>query len=412
MTLTTTAHQNVRIKTLYRVIDERAGLRRPPLLSVSIHHGVIRRDSVTDDLPRAEDLSNYKICNYGDLVLNRMRAFQGATGVSREQGLVSPDYLVLRPNLNVEARFLHHLFRSTWFIGEMVARLRGIGSIEQGNVRTPRINSEDLGDIRINLPPLAEQRRIADFLDAETSRINTSIKAREVQVKLLRERRFAFVRETLRRGHRSKELQDTPLTWLPACPQDWILSPLKYLVRCLDGRRVPLSAEQRADRRGPYPYYGASAIVDHVDDYLFNEPLVLLGEDGAQLGNPLYEVATYVEGPIWVNNHAHVLRPEKIDGRFLAEILNVFDREDCMSGATREKITQDAMGNIMIPLPPPDEQAEFVTLFDREMIRTRSLRGVLDKQLELLVERRQALITAAVTGQIDVSTASGRGIED
>ena len=162
----------LRAKYLYHVVDERAGALRPPLLAVSIHHGVVPRSSLTEDEHRAEDLSAYKRCNEGDIVLNRMRAFQGAIGIAPSAGLVSPDYLVLRPRVVADAGFLHHLFRSWWFVSEMALRLRGIGSVEQGNVRTPRINAEDLGDIPVALPERREQRAIAVFLDRETARID------------------------------------------------------------------------------------------------------------------------------------------------------------------------------------------------------------------------------------------------
>lgn len=130
-----------------------------------------------------------------------------------------------------------------------------------------------------------------------------------------------------------------------------------------------MSSQERSSRQGPYPYYGASRVVDHVDDYLFDEPLVLFGEDGAQLGNPNLEVSFFVEGKIWVNNHAHVLRPTGIHGRLLSEILNVFDRELCMSGATREKITQEGMNGILVPVPPQDQQHELVEWISAEQAK-------------------------------------------
>ncbi|MFF1679789.1 restriction endonuclease subunit S [Streptomyces sp. NPDC058256] len=398
----------VRLKYVYRVIDRRAREDQPPLLAVSIHHGVVPRSTLTDDLPRAEDLSNYKLCEAGDLVLNRMRAFQGAIGISPVRGIVSPDYLVLRPAPTVEPRYLHHLFRSAWFVAEMSSRLRGIGGTENGAVRTPRINADDLGDIRVALPSFEEQRRIADFLDAETSTLNLLIEKREAQLDLLRRKRFSEVREVLMRGLRGSSRLSTSLGWLPQIPDDWSLIPLRYLAACLDGRRVPLSAEERASRQGKFPYFGASRVVDYVDDYLFDEPLVLLGEDGAQLANPNLEVSFYVEGKIWVNNHAHVLRPAGIDGRLLAELLNVFDRNLYMSGATREKITQDEMNRVLLPVPPFDQQQELVEWISHRHTERQRLEHAFRAQSRLLTERRQALITAAVTGQFDVSTASRR----
>jgi len=182
-----------RIKFHYSIVDERVGNREFPLLSVSARHGVVRRDSIADGPSRAEDLSNYKVCRPGDIVLNRMSAYQGAVGRSSQHGIVSPDYLVLRVSGEAESRYFHHLFRSRWMIGEMSSRLRGIGSSENNGVRTPRINPEDLGDISVELPPLDEQRRIADFLDAETTWIDRLMGAMSESLNLLQAKRRALL---------------------------------------------------------------------------------------------------------------------------------------------------------------------------------------------------------------------------
>jgi type I restriction enzyme S subunit len=137
----------VPFRFLAREVDERVGAQQLPLLAVTIHAGVVRRDTLTEDLPRAEDLSNYKRCQRGDIVLNRMRAFQGALGVAPEEGIVSPDYAVLRTRDDVNPRFIAHVLASPWGVSEMAARLRGIGGTANGAVRTPRINVRDLGSI-------------------------------------------------------------------------------------------------------------------------------------------------------------------------------------------------------------------------------------------------------------------------
>jgi len=263
-------------------------------------------------------------------------------------------------------------------------------------------NAERYANISIVVPPLDEQRRIADFLDAETARIDALLDARRSQLELFVQRRFALTRHVLQNGASGTSLQETGIAWLPRCPAGWKLKKLGYVTQCLDGARIPLSAEERATRQGEFPYYGASTIVDYVDDYLFDEELVLLGEDGAQLGNPNYEISSVVRGRIWVNNHAHVLRTRGISAPLLAAILNVFDRELCMSGSTREKITQEAMNALIIPVPPAVEQSTIERMLtERRTAQDRVVRAI-QQQIEILAERRQALITAAVTGEITV----------
>jgi type I restriction enzyme S subunit len=182
------------VKYLLHEIDERLGLRNPmELLSVSIHLGVVPRASVTDDQPRAEELSSYKVCKKNDMVINRMRAFHGGLGRAPVGGIVSPDYTVLRPTMGVDSRFLNHVFRSPWFIGELTALLRGIGSAHQGNVRTPRINFGDLGSILIPTPPLSVQQHLAETLDWEIRHTNSAVRALICQIALLHERRQALI---------------------------------------------------------------------------------------------------------------------------------------------------------------------------------------------------------------------------
>lgn len=176
----------VRAKRLWSVRDTRVGDVGLPLLAVSIHHGVVLRSQLTEDEPRADDLSAYKVVARGDIVVNRMRAFQGAVGVAPIAGIVSPDYLVLEPK-SASPRYLHYLMRSRWMVGEMSKRLRGIGSVEQGNVRTPRINIDELGDIDVPCPSSESQDAIADFLDVETERADRVVANRVKAQALLHE---------------------------------------------------------------------------------------------------------------------------------------------------------------------------------------------------------------------------------
>src|SRR5699024_3922138 len=126
--------------------------------------------------------------------------FQGAVGVSSMIGLVSPDYLVLRPNEGFNARYLHHLLRSHWFVGKMASRLRGIGGIETGYVRTPRINVSDLDEIVVDFPSLQQQRAIADFLDRGTAQIDSLVEKQKSLIETLRERRAAIIERLTSEG--------------------------------------------------------------------------------------------------------------------------------------------------------------------------------------------------------------------
>lgn len=185
-----------RLKWRLVEIDDRAGSRADelPLMSVSIDWGVRRRDETTSDDHRADDLGVYKLCAAGDIVVNRMRAFQGALGVAPQAGLVSPDYAVLRArSATLDCDWMVEVMRTRAFIAEMVLRIRGIGGVESGAVRTPRINVADLLDIRVASTPTAVQGGELGSVRAKRARIDALIEKTERHVALAKERRAALI---------------------------------------------------------------------------------------------------------------------------------------------------------------------------------------------------------------------------
>lgn len=198
-TLHTMGFELVRLQWLMSEVDERAESHNLdlPLLSVSIHHGVQLRDESSSRQQASADLSKYKIVRAGEIVLNRMRAFQGGLGQAHIDGLVSPDYAVLRPQAGLTADWAEYIMRSPEFVEEMSQWLRGIGSADQSNVRTPRINVRDLFGLSIPLPSTDEQRNITDHLDEVTGKINAML-ARVADLKsLLVERRAALITDVV-----------------------------------------------------------------------------------------------------------------------------------------------------------------------------------------------------------------------
>jgi len=103
--------------------------------------------------------------------------------------------------------------------------------------------------------------------------------------------------------------KDSGVEWLGEVPEGWDVKRLRFVTNCLDGKRVPLNSEQRSECQGDVPYWGANAIMDYVDKPLLHEDLILLGEDGAPFFDPTKPVAFISKGPVWPNNHVHVLRP-------------------------------------------------------------------------------------------------------
>jgi type I restriction enzyme S subunit len=395
----------LRAKHIYRSIDKRAGSESRPLLAVSIHHGVVPREELTEDEPRADDLSNYKRCAAGDVVLNRMRAFQGAVGVTPQAGIVSPDYVVLRLEDGVDVRFFHHLFRSSWFVGEMTARVRGIGSSGQGNVRTPRIHVEDLGEITLALPPLHEQQHIADYLNAETVRIDGLRERERELLALLQERLRTVIADAFESGGgRFRVL------------------PVRAVADVLLGRQR--SPEHEAGEHMVSYLRAANvndAVLDLADVKTMNftpqeqatfalRPGDVLVTEGAGSLAAVGASAVWrgeLPAPICFQNTLVRLRPRDVDPDYLAwwarhaYLSGLF--ASVASGANIFHLGAERVRGLPIPIPPIEVQRLVAKQLAAEVDRIEALSQRLQRQMELLGERRQALITAAVTGELDIA---------
>ncbi len=161
---------------------------------------------------------------------------------------------------------------------------------------------------------------------------------------------------------------------------------LEDVCEILDNQRVPVTAKDRT--KGIYPYYGANGIQDYVDDYIFDDELVLLAEDGGNFGSKDRPIAYRVSGKCWVNNHAHVLKAKDcIDVDYLCYSIMFYDVSSLVNGATRQKLNQATMRKMLIPLPSKEKQLEIVANLDK-VTHTIDLCNAILEKLDLLVKSR------------------------
>lgn len=140
-------------------------------------------------------------------------------------------------------------------------------------------------------------------------------------------------------------------------PDGWRTSTVGETAEILDSRRVPLNSEDRRSRSGPYPYWGANGIVDYIDDYIFDEPLVLMAEDGGYFDQATTRpICHRLDGLAWVNNHAHIIRPVGVDRDYFYYWFVHRDITPSIKGGTRAKLNQADLKRLPIWLPPLDEQ--------------------------------------------------------
>ena len=182
-----------------------------------------------------------------------------------------------------------------------------------------------------------------------------------------------------------------------ASPLGWTTAHIPEIADVYDSRRVPLNGAERSTRKGPYPYYGANGQVD----FIFEGPHVLLAEDGGFFDQPERGVAYPVDGRFWVNNHAHILKPAGgISCGFLHRLLNSVDWMPYVGGTTRAKLTQAALGQPVVPVPPVAEQRRIVAKIDALSARSKRARADLDRVEALAARAKQAVLAAAFDGQL------------
>lgn len=278
---------------------------------------------------------------------------------------------------------------------------------QSGSFLTTTINQLTTGNLNsfeVPLPTVQERQKIANFLDHETAKIDTLIEKQQQLIKLLKEKRQAVISHAVTKGlNPDAPMKDSGVEWLGEVPEHWEISRVKFEYENLDGHRVPLSTEERSYRQGEYPYYGASGVIDYVDDYIFDSDLVLVSEDGANLLMRSYAIAFPAYGKYWVNNHAHILKPKDNLVEYWAEVIEVRDLTPYISGAAQPKFTSEALSNLVIVVPPtPAEINEIATFITKQKEKYSLLTEKAESSISLMQERRTALISAAVTGKIDV----------
>lgn len=222
----------------------------------------------------------------------------------------------------------------------------------------PYINFSDITWYEFPLPPIDEQRRIANLLWATDDTLQEYHRLKQENKKLrdsARKHLFTF-------GTKNTLTKDSKIGNLPS---NWDVKKLGEAFDFLDNKRIPLKDSDRNKRQGEYPYYGAAGIIDYIDGYIFDETTLLLEEDGMNLifrSSPVIYKAT---GKYWVNNHAHVLRPyENTNMDFYLDYLEYISYEPYVTGTYQKKITKSDCMAIPVIYPPLDEQKEIAEKFN------------------------------------------------
>ncbi|MEV6992158.1 restriction endonuclease subunit S [Streptomyces sp. NPDC093228] len=392
-----------RAKFYLREVDERSPSGTEEQLSVSHLTGVRPRRHKNVTMVAASYVG-HKVCQPGDVVVNTMWAWMAALGVSPRAGLVSPSYGVYRPRSphTFVPAYLDRLLRLPAYADEYRVNSTGVTSSRL------RLYPDRFLNISLIHPPFDEQRVIVGYLRRIEQQVGSAVRAKQELISLMREQRRTVVGDAVRRGiGSSADLVESGIPWVGAIPRTWEISRVKAEFICEDRKRIPLSGEERGrqtDRR--YDYYGASGVIDQVNDYIFEGERLLIAEDGANLVLRNLPLAIIASGKYWVNNHAHVLRPRSGNITYLSWLLESIDYRPWITGAAQPKLTQDRLMSIKIAVPPVVEQ-------DKIVQRIRALLTPIDnaierirREIDLLREYQTRMTADVITGKLDVRAAA------
>lgn len=314
-----------------------------PILAITQDQGAVPRDQIEYNVTVTDkSLSNYKVVEVGDFIIS-LRSFQGGIEYSRFKGICSPAYIILRKREENISELYYKYFFKTWrYIQSLNRNLEGI---RDGKM----ISYSQFSSVKVPYPrSFKEQQKIADCLSSIDELIdaeNRKLKALEKYKKGLMQKLFPAEGKTLPEW-RFPEFRGK---------SEWRIKPLGKICTNYDSRRIPITEKDRV--KGEIPYIGASGVIDYINDFIFDEDLLCVSEDGANLVARTYPIAFSISGKTWVNNHAHVLKfSHKYTQEIVESYLNMINLQDFLTGMAQPKLNRAKLDIIPIPLPEEEEQ--------------------------------------------------------
>lgn len=314
-----------------------------PILAITQDQGAVPRDQIEYNVTVTDkSLSNYKVVEVGDFIIS-LRSFQGGIEYSRFKGICSPAYIILRKRKECISELYYKYYFKTWkYIQSLNRSLEGI---RDGKM----ISYGQFSSIKIPYPCLfKEQQKIADCLSSIDELIDAEsrkLKALEKYKKGLMQKLFPAEGKTLPEW-RFPEFRGK---------SEWRIKLLGKICTNYDSRRIPITEKDRV--KGEIPYIGASGVIDYINDFIFDEDLLCVSEDGANLVARTYPIAFSISGKTWVNNHAHVLKfSHNYTQNIVESYLNMINLQDFLTGMAQPKLNRAKLDIIPIPLPEEEEQ--------------------------------------------------------
>lgn len=381
------------------------------LLSVSQYTGV----NISQSESRGSTLIGYKHVKKDQLVINIMLAWLGGLGLSSKNGVVSPAYAVYELRQKQCVKYLHYLYRTELYLDEFARKSKGVVPSRW------RMYTEDFGQVFTLLPPLAEQQRIADFLDRKASDIDKAIAQKEDLIKLLNERKQILINRAVTRGlNENVPLKDSGVEWIGEIPEHWEVRKLKYVI---NGRLKYGANESGVEYNEKLPRYiritdfsqdgnlneenKLSLEWSQGQDFLLKDGDILFARSGATVGKTFqFKNSMSIEQHYAYAGYLIKAEPNKMiigsDYLYLYTNSPTFFKwkDSIFIKATIENIGADKYSQLPIILPPIEIQNEILSYLKPEFNMISRAIAQKEEEITLLREYKSSLIDSAVRGQI------------
>ncbi|WP_270992431.1 restriction endonuclease subunit S [Campylobacter upsaliensis] len=334
----------------------------------------------------SSDLNSFKLVKKDNFVIS-LRSFEGGIEHSNYQGIISPAYTILEPQVEIYSFYFKFLFKSSFFISTL--NIHKIGIREGQN-----ISYASLQYTPIPLPPLQEQKEIAEFLDSKCEKIQNYIEKKQKLITLLQEKKQALINQAVTKGlNPNIEFKNSGIAYLGLIPHHWEVRRMKFMASIHNGREQT----EIADENGIYPIYGSGGILGKSMYFIYDKPSVLLGRKGT-IDKPLF-----VEEPFWTIDTMFYTSVSKIVLlKYFYYLCLTIDFQFYISGSAIPSMTQYDLANISFALPPLQEQKQIANFLDEKCEKINSAIEKTKKQIELIKEYKNTLINEAVCGRINL----------
>lgn len=297
-----------------------------------------------------------------------------------EVGFGSTEYIVFRAKEGVtDPHFLYYLVCSP------AVREPAIKSMV-GSSGRQRVQTDVVQNLEFDIPSYDEQKIIGDFLKKLDDKISVN---NQINRNLSEQARLLYKSWFIDFNNNDGVM-----------PDDWHVGAVSEIIELHDSKRKPLSGNERDKLEKIYPYYGATSIMDYVDDYLFDGIYLLLGEDGSVIDSDGYPILQYVFGKFWCNNHAHIITGKNgFSVEMLYLLFSLTHVNDIVTGAVQLKISQQNLNKVEVVIPSLSALKEFDELIQPMFGQIRKLR----LENENLTTLRDSLLPKLMSGELDVS---------